>query len=40
MKLYYRILEILDQIFDFLGSDLMFYVIIIWFILIFIRVSI
>lgn len=40
MKLYYRILEILDQIFDFLGSDLMFYVIVIWFILIFIRVSI
>ena len=39
MKTVNRILEKLDRIFDFLGSDTMFYIILCWFVLIFISVT-
>jgi len=39
MKTVNRILEKLDRIFDFLGSDVMFYIIVCWFVLIFISVT-
>ena len=38
MKSFYNVLEWLDKVFDFLGSDTMFYVITIWFVIIFISV--
>jgi len=40
MKSFYHILELLDRIFDFLGSDTMFYIITIWFLLIFLSIFI
>lgn len=38
MKSFYNVLEWLDKVFDFLGSDTMFYIITIWFVIIFISV--
>mgnify|MGYP003109567638 CR=1 FL=1 len=40
MKLLHVMSDVLDRLFDFLGSDTMFYIITIWFVIIFISMLI
>ena len=40
MKIINHILYVLDKVFDFLSSDEMFYIIVIWFVAILIKISI